>query len=44
MNNVVKKKNQEINDLRLKVIEADQMEVTINSLEREKMRLNEHLK
>ena len=43
-NTVIKKKNQEINELRLKVIENEQLENSITSLEREKTRLNELLK
>ena len=43
-NTVIKKKNQEINELRLKVIENEELENSITSLVREKTRLNELLK
>lgn len=44
LNNVIKKKNQEINDLRLLAIEKEQMKVSIDSLEREKLRMHEYMK
>lgn len=44
LNHVIKKKNQEINELRLLSIEKEQMKVTIDGLERQKIRINEYLK
>ena len=44
LNNTIKKKNQEINELRLSGIEKEQLKFNIESLEREKIRINEYLK